>query len=76
MNYIYKSLLQFCLWFEIPLKLLKVYIINVQDLRITINLLRGIQKTQPWESGKNMTTILFVFLPSYRYGGIMTSKKT
>ena len=35
MNYIYKSLLQFCLWCEIPLKLLKVYIINVQDcLRI------------------------------------------
>ena len=31
MNYIYKSLLQFCLWCEIPLKLLKVYIINVQD---------------------------------------------
>ena len=30
MNYIYKSLLQFCLWCEIPLKLLKVYIINVQ----------------------------------------------
>ena len=35
MNYIYKSLLQFCLWCEIPLKLLKVYKINVQDcLRI------------------------------------------
>ena len=31
MNYIYKGLLQFCLWREIPLKLLKVYIINVQD---------------------------------------------
>ena len=31
MNYIYKVLLQFCLWCEIPLKLLKVYIINVQD---------------------------------------------
>ena len=28
-------MLQFCLWCEIPLKLLKVYIINVQDcLRI------------------------------------------
>ena len=35
MNYIYKSLLQFCLWCEILLKLLKVYVINVQDcLRI------------------------------------------
>ena len=33
MNYIYKVLLQFCLWCEIPLKLLKVYIINVQDCR-------------------------------------------
>ena len=31
MNYIYKSLLEFCLWCEIPLKLLKVYIIYVQD---------------------------------------------
>ena len=31
MNYVYKNLLQFCLWCEIPLKLLKVYIINVQD---------------------------------------------
>ena len=32
---IYKSLLQFCLWCEILLKLLNVYIINVQDcLRI------------------------------------------
>ena len=31
MNYIYKVLLQFCLWCKIPLKLLKVYIINVQD---------------------------------------------
>ena len=35
MNYIYKSLLQFCLWREIPLKLLKVYIINVQDCTTT-----------------------------------------
>ena len=35
MNYIYKSLLQFYLWCEIPLKMLKVYIIIVQDcLRI------------------------------------------
>ena len=34
MNYIYKSLLQFCLWCEIPLKLIKVYIINVQDCGI------------------------------------------
>ena len=34
MNYIYKVLLQFCLWCEIPLKLLKVYIINVQDCRL------------------------------------------
>ena len=31
MNYIYKSFLQFCLWYEIRLKLYKVYIINVQD---------------------------------------------
>ena len=35
MNYIYKSFLQFCLWCEIPLKLLKVYIINVQDCSFT-----------------------------------------
>ena len=35
MNYIYKGLHQFCLWCEILLKFLKVYIINVQDcLRI------------------------------------------
>ena len=34
MNYIYKVLIQFCLWCEIPLKLLKVYVINVQDCNI------------------------------------------
>ena len=39
MNYIYKSLLRFCLWREIPLKLLKVYTINVQDCRYIISIM-------------------------------------
>ena len=47
MNYIYKGLLKFCLWCEIPLKLLKVYIINVQDCSNA----RSFQKTTTVSTG-------------------------
>ena len=46
MNYIYKSLLKFCLWCEIPLKLLKVCIINVQDCGYIAMLFTNLRKDE------------------------------
>ena len=56
MNYIYKVLLQFCLWCEIPLKLLKVYIINVQDCRfwkeVIFPVKKSLKKCSPLENSE------------------------